>query len=70
MQGVCFDTGGLNLKPTGSIENMHMDKGGAAAVLAAAHIVGQLRPKANVGASRVVVKFLIERVTVCGEVSE
>lgn len=32
-KGVTFDTGGLNLKPTGSIENMHMDMGGAAAVI-------------------------------------
>lgn len=34
-KGVCFDTGGLNLKPTGGIENMHFDKGGACTVLAA-----------------------------------
>ncbi len=32
-KGVTFDTGGLNLKPTGFIENMHMDMGGAAAVI-------------------------------------
>lgn len=35
-KAVCFDSGGLNLKPTGSIEEMHMDKGGGAAVLGAA----------------------------------
>lgn len=29
-KGVTFDTGGLNLKPTGSIESMHMDMGGRA----------------------------------------
>lgn len=26
-KGVCFDAGGLNLKPTGAIEEMWMDKG-------------------------------------------
>jgi leucyl aminopeptidase len=41
-KGVTFDTGGLNLKPTGSIEGMHLDMGGAAAVLGAAHTVGRL----------------------------
>lgn len=41
-KGVTFDTGGLNLKPTGSIEGMHLDMGGAAAVLGAAHVVGRL----------------------------
>eukprot|EP01052_Picozoa_sp_SAG31_P001443 SAG31_NODE_49_length_30599_cov_15.615016_3_plen_276_part_00 len=34
-KGVTFDTGSLNLKPTGFIEQMHLDMGGAAAVLAA-----------------------------------
>lgn len=42
-KGVTFDTGGLNLKPTGSIEGMHMDMGGAAAVLGAARAVGELK---------------------------
>ena len=32
-KGVTFDCGGLNLKPTGFIENMYLDKGGACAVL-------------------------------------
>lgn len=35
-KAVTFDSGGLNLKPTGSIETMHLDKGGGAAVLGAA----------------------------------
>lgn len=34
-KGVCFDTGGYNLKPTGSIELMFMDKCGAGAVIGA-----------------------------------
>lgn len=33
-KGVTFDTGGYNLKPTGSIESMKIDMGGAAAVAA------------------------------------
>jgi len=32
-KGITFDTGGLNLKPTGGIENMHLDMSGCAAVL-------------------------------------
>lgn len=34
-KGITFDTGGLNLKPSGSIESMYMDKGGACAVIGA-----------------------------------
>jgi len=34
-KGVTFDTGGLNLKPSGNIETMFCDKGGACTVLAA-----------------------------------
>jgi Cytosol aminopeptidase family, catalytic domain len=48
-QGICFDSGGLNLKPTGSIETMHFDKGGAAAVLGAAYATAKLKPRCNAG---------------------
>jgi len=34
-KGLTFDTGGLNLKPTGFIEDMYQDKGGACAVIGA-----------------------------------
>ena len=34
-KGVTFDTGGLNLKPTGYMEDMHGDKGGSCAVIGA-----------------------------------
>jgi leucyl aminopeptidase len=34
-KGLTFDTGGLNLKPTNSIEEMYLDKSGACAALAA-----------------------------------
>lgn len=38
-KGVCFDTGGLDLKPSGSMLNMKKDMGGAANVLALAQMV-------------------------------
>ncbi|MCP5433043.1 MAG: leucyl aminopeptidase family protein [Alphaproteobacteria bacterium] len=38
-KGVCFDTGGLNLKPGGSMANMKKDMAGAAHVLGLARIV-------------------------------
>jgi len=47
-KGLCFDTGGLNLKGTGSIEQMHMDKGGACAVLGALHAIATRKLKTNV----------------------
>lgn len=34
-KGVTFDTGGLNLKPTGFMEDMYGDKGGSCAVIGA-----------------------------------
>jgi leucyl aminopeptidase len=47
-KGVTFDAGGLNLKPTGSMEDMKMDMSGAAAVAATLLTVAQLKPKINV----------------------
>ena len=38
-KGVCFDTGGLNLKPGSSMGLMKKDMGGAATVLGLAHMV-------------------------------
>lgn len=38
-KGVCFDTGGLNLKPGGSMALMKKDMGGAATVLGLAHMI-------------------------------
>ncbi len=38
-KGVCFDTGGLNLKPAGSMGLMKKDMGGAATVLGLAHMI-------------------------------
>lgn len=49
-KGVTFDTGGLNLKPTGSMENMRDDMSGAAAVLSTIGVVAALNLKINVTA--------------------
>ncbi len=38
-KGVCFDTGGLNLKPGSSMALMKKDMGGAATVLGLAHMI-------------------------------
>lgn len=38
-KGVCFDSGGLNLKPSGGMKLMKKDMGGAANVLGLAHMV-------------------------------
>jgi leucyl aminopeptidase len=48
-KGLTFDSGGLNLKPSGSgIETMKMDMGGAGATLGAAKAIGQLKPDVEV----------------------
>ena len=47
-KGVVFDTGGLNLKPTGFIESMHLDKCGAAAVIGAMRALALTRPAVKV----------------------
>ena len=47
-KGVTYDTGGLNLKPTGFIEYMYCDKGGACAVFGALHGILALKPKKNI----------------------
>ena len=41
-KGVCFDTGGLNIKPGGSMGLMKKDMGGAATVLGLAHMIMHL----------------------------
>lgn len=41
-KGILFDTGGTNLKPSGHIEDMHLDKSGAAAVMATIKVLAQL----------------------------
>lgn len=41
-KGITFDTGGLNLKPTGAIETMKTDMAGAAAVIGAMRAIAAL----------------------------
>ena len=43
-KGVCFDTGGISIKPADGMEEMKMDKNGAIAVIEAAATVAQLDP--------------------------
>lgn len=47
-KGVTFDSGGINLKLSGSIEDMKMDMAGAAAVAATLFAAAQLNPSINV----------------------
>ena len=47
-KGITYDSGGLNLKPTGGLEEMHMDMSGGAAVIAALVAVARLGVRANV----------------------
>eukprot|EP01127_Copromyxa_protea_P018370 TRINITY_DN5771_c0_g1_i1.p1 TRINITY_DN5771_c0_g1~~TRINITY_DN5771_c0_g1_i1.p1 ORF type:complete len:525 (+),score=129.54 TRINITY_DN5771_c0_g1_i1:44-1618(+) len=47
-KGITFDTGGLNLKPSGSIEDMFLDMSGAAAILGVADALPKLDVKKNV----------------------
>ena len=46
-KGVCFDTGGLNIKPTSSMGLMKKDMGGAATVLGLAHMIMSLDLNVN-----------------------
>lgn len=47
-KGVTFDTGGVNIKPTQGIAEMHMDMAGAAAVLGVFMLLKELEIKQNV----------------------
>ncbi|CDW82731.1 UNKNOWN [Stylonychia lemnae] len=47
-KGITFDTGGINLKGSGSIEDMYWDKGGACSILGALQGTLQLQIKMNV----------------------
>ena len=43
-KGVCFDSGGISIKPSDRMEEMKMDKTGACTVIAAAMTVARLAP--------------------------
>lgn len=47
-KGVTFDSGGINLKPSASMDDMKMDMSGAAAVAATLITIAKLKPKMNV----------------------
>jgi leucyl aminopeptidase len=49
-KGVMFDTGGISLKPSGSMMTMKMDMGGASAVLATIAALAELKAKVEVHA--------------------
>ncbi len=47
-KGLCFDTGGVSLKPPAGMEMMKFDMSGAAGVLGAMEAIARLKPKVNV----------------------
>ncbi len=47
-KGVCFDTGGISIKPAAGMEDMKWDMGGAGAVLGAMKALAGRKAKANV----------------------
>ncbi len=49
-KGITFDSGGMNLKPSGHIESMRSDMSGAAAVIYALRAAAQMKLKKNIHA--------------------
>ena len=47
-KGLCFDSGGISIKPAQSMEYMKFDMCGAAGVLGTMEALGQLKPEMNV----------------------
>ncbi|MBM3647009.1 MAG: leucyl aminopeptidase [Alphaproteobacteria bacterium] len=47
-KGVCFDTGGISLKPAGGMEDMKWDMGGAGAVTGAMRLLAGRKARVNV----------------------
>ncbi len=47
-KGVCFDSGGISLKPAAGMDEMKMDMGGAAAVVGTLRTLAARKAKANV----------------------
>ncbi len=46
-KGVCFDTGGISIKPAGGMEDMKWDMGGSAAVIGAMRLLAQRKARVN-----------------------
>src|ERR1700756_4507370 len=47
-KGVCFDTGGISIKPAGGMEDMKWDMAGAGAVTGAMRLIAARKARANV----------------------
>lgn len=47
-KGITYDTGGLNVKPSGSMHEMHLDMSGGASVIGAMAAIAKLNLKKNV----------------------
>jgi len=47
-KGITYDTGGLNVKPSGSMHDMHLDMSGGAAIIGAMSAITKLGLKKNV----------------------
>jgi len=47
-KGITFDSGGISIKPSASMENMKYDMSGAAAILGLFETLGHLKPKLNI----------------------
>ncbi len=47
-KGITYDTGGLNVKPSGSMHDMHLDMSGGAAIIGAMSAIAKLGLKKNV----------------------
>ncbi len=47
-KGITFDSGGISIKPSGEMDEMKFDMGGAASVLGAFRAIAELKPRINV----------------------
>lgn len=47
-KGITYDTGGLNVKPSGHMHDMHLDMSGGASVIGAMQAIAKLKLKRNV----------------------
>jgi len=58
-KGVCFDSGGLSIKPASAMEDMKIDMGGSAVCISVLQLVAKLGLKANVVAAVGLVENLV-----------
>lgn len=57
---MCFDAGGLNLKINTNIEDMQLDKGGAAAVISTIDVLSRMNAPVNVVAAIPAVENMVD----------